>query len=250
MRCILIIIFLIGMVFYISNNKSFEYMKGNMFEDCPNILLQEGKELLLLNTEKAKIPGINPIHFENLEDYVEYLEWQRNTGVFCPVLYLQKTYDSQNQLGYRILPDPFEPNAGLPSRAPPKHMKKNISGKEHGCKKISDAGRNPNKLYNKGGYPGYDPLNQYIGEWNCLDEMKTPSKPPKRRSTEYKNKKGFFKEGLMNFPLNPIERETDIEDHYQYFQLPYSDTKTLKRDEKQMASLDDKVQHNRFFKHS
>ena len=63
-----------------------------MPNDCPNVLIQDGKKLLLVNKKKATIPGVNPILFENLEEYTEYLKWQRKQGIVCPVLYFQGSY--------------------------------------------------------------------------------------------------------------------------------------------------------------
>jgi len=142
--------------------------EGFFSNDCPDVLVQKGKELYLFNSKKVEVPGVNPIRFENLEDYVEYLEWQRNSGVYCPVLYFQETYDTQNNQGYRILPDPLNPNAGLPSNVPA-HMYKNISGQGADVDKLVDGSKRP--PFNKGSYPGYDPHNQYVGLWTHLDEM-------------------------------------------------------------------------------
>ena len=43
-------------------------------EECPNVLIQKGKELHLMYTNKAKIPGVNPVKFDNLEDYVVHFK--------------------------------------------------------------------------------------------------------------------------------------------------------------------------------
>ena len=43
-------------------------------ENCPNILIQQGEEVYLYNSKLAKIPGVNPVKFNNLEDYVEFLD--------------------------------------------------------------------------------------------------------------------------------------------------------------------------------
>ena len=245
MRCLIMIAFIIGLFFYTMNKRKFETMKGNMFEDCPNILLQQGKELVLLNTKKAKIPGVNPIHFESLEDYVEYLEWQRNTGTFCPVLYLQKTYDSQNNAGYRILPDPFDPNAGLPSKPP--HMNENIPGKAGPCSQLTDAGRGHDRPHNKGSYPGFDPLNQYIGEFTCLDKMKPKQmQESKKQMKDFEGNTTFYRniEGMVSREFNHVEGGS------KHFQIPYSSLSDLKLDQDVMAKLDEMVEHNRFMKHS
>ena len=166
---LIMLLFFLGL-YFCSRQPTLEGF-GNPENDCPNLLIQKGKELFLINKNKVEIPGVNPIRFENLEDYVEYLEWQRNTGIYCPVLYLQETYDAQNNRGYRILPDPLNPNAGLPSTLP-HHLFNNISGKLENCEALVDANKQGTGPYNKGGYPGYDPDNQYIGQWTCLDKLK------------------------------------------------------------------------------
>ena len=83
--------------------------------DCPNLLVQKGKELHLLYTNKAKIPGVNPIKFNNLEDYVEFIDWQRSQNINCPVLFLQHSYDAQGKSVYQIRPSPTELGGGLNS---------------------------------------------------------------------------------------------------------------------------------------
>jgi len=86
-----------------------------MNEDCPNILIQRDKTFYLYNSKLEKIPGVNPIEFKNLEDYVEYLNWQKEKGIKCPVLYLQKTYDAQSNAVYKIRPSVTELKGGLPT---------------------------------------------------------------------------------------------------------------------------------------
>ena len=84
-------------------------------KECPNILIQKGKQIFLHNSKLAKIPGINPIQFNNLEDYVEYVKWQRSQKINCPVLFLQHSYDAQGNSVYKNRPSPMELEGGLPS---------------------------------------------------------------------------------------------------------------------------------------
>lgn len=114
---IAIIIFIIGIAFVCNNNGSKIY-EGFGNDDCPDLLIQKGQELHLMYSKRAEVPGVNPIKFDNLEEYVEFVKWQRAKGIYCPVLYFQQTYDAQNKLGYRMLPDPIEKQAGLSSFAP------------------------------------------------------------------------------------------------------------------------------------
>ena len=57
---------------------------------CPTHLINDGDKLLLYNPTLAKVPGVNPIQFNNLEEYTIYVEWQRANNLHCPVLKLDK----------------------------------------------------------------------------------------------------------------------------------------------------------------
>ena len=89
---------------------------------CPNMLIQKGTSLFLYNTKLAPVPGVNPIRFENLEDYVEFMEWMRGQGIKCPILYLQHSLNTQGESIYSIRPGPTNLQGGLPpniATAPP-----------------------------------------------------------------------------------------------------------------------------------
>ena len=79
--------------------------------DCPNVLLRKGKRLLLMNTQKPKVEGLNPMYFNNLDDYVAYAK-QHNTisGQTCPLLFLQQDDDEDE--------DEDEDEEEMPKRAP------------------------------------------------------------------------------------------------------------------------------------
>ena len=72
---------------------------------CPNLLIKKNNKIHLLNTDTAKVPGINPIKFNNLEEYVEFVKWLNYYKIDCPVLFLQQEYDIQDNEVYRIRPD-------------------------------------------------------------------------------------------------------------------------------------------------
>ena len=160
-----ILLFILGLVF-ILNPKSHEGFTDKDKElnvSCPDILYQKGKELYLYNSKLAKIPGVNPITFNNLEDYVEFTKWQRSQGIRCPILYFQKTYDAQGEEAYKIRPSPTDLQGGLPDspiviQKPPE--KSNLLDASLG-----------NKPFNDNSYAGFDPYNQYIGLDTPLDKM-------------------------------------------------------------------------------
>ena len=81
---------------------------------CPDTLVQKGSKIYLYNSRRAEVPGVNPILFNNLEEYVEFLDWQKSQGINCPVLYLQQVYDASGKLTCKARPCVTEPQGGLP----------------------------------------------------------------------------------------------------------------------------------------
>jgi hypothetical protein len=162
---IVIVIFLLGLYVCSTKNSSkfMEGMTSGSQNRCPNLLMQKGKELYLFNNKLAKVPGVNPIKFNNLEEYTEFVKWQRNQGIRCPVLFLQHSYDTQGESTYKVRPSPFDLAGGLPEEIP-----KGLSKPPDNM--LVDAGRN-DPPYNTGDYPAFDAWNQYIGEEVPLDKM-------------------------------------------------------------------------------
>jgi hypothetical protein len=52
--------------------------------------------------------------FNNLEEYVAFLDWQRDAGIRCPVLYVQNSYNAQGEREYKIRPSVTDLQGGLP----------------------------------------------------------------------------------------------------------------------------------------
>lgn len=157
---IIFLFFLLGLYFYLTPGKEF-------FENaprCPDLLIQKGDQIHLLNTKLARVPGVNPLTFENLEDYTEFVKWQRSNGINCPVLYLKHTYNVQGNSEYKVFENPalLKP-CGLSSESSPNYVPQQKT-------LLLDASRN-DPPYNTNSYPGYDKDNQYIGKETPLDKM-------------------------------------------------------------------------------
>ena len=127
-------------------------------------MIQKGSKFYLKNTNLANVPGVNPIQFDSLEDYEQFIKWQRSQGIRCPVLYLQASYDTQGEEVYKARPSPNNIMPGLPigqnfqqPAQPPEIL-------------LYDAARN-DPPYNMNSFPGYDPQDQYIGVNTPLDKM-------------------------------------------------------------------------------
>ena len=123
----IIVCFLLGIYFIINFDKinntnnileGFIESSDNKGFKCPNVLIQKGVKYYLYNSKLASVPGVNPIQFDNLEEYVEFIDWQRSQGIRCPILYLQHSYNAQGQATYKIRPDPQDLQGGLPPAQP------------------------------------------------------------------------------------------------------------------------------------
>ena len=161
---LLIVLFLVGLYFYAktSDPKYFEGLTNNNVDTsrCPNMLIQKGSSFYLYNSKLAQVPGVNPIEFSNLEDYVEFIDWQRSQGINCPVLILQQSYDAQGSEVYKVRPSVTDPQGGLPPNAPT-YPNPTL---------LIDATRN-DPPYNKNSFPAYDQSSQYVGSTTPLDVM-------------------------------------------------------------------------------
>ena len=161
-----IIVFLVGLYFY-AKCADPKYAEGLTNNDdsqqnprCPNLLMQKGEKFYLYNSKLAKVPGVNPIEFDNLEDYTEFLQWQKAQGIRCPVLYLQQTFNAQGEACYTARPGVTDLQGGLPP-CTPKYPNPTL---------LYDATRNDSP-YNTNSYPAFDQSSQYVGATTPLDGM-------------------------------------------------------------------------------
>jgi hypothetical protein len=165
----LLIIFLSGIyavMYFNYPSKKIENMTTDRTEDkdvkCPDLLIKKGKVLMLYNTNAPIVDGKNPIPFFNLDEYINYLEIQREKGINCPVLYLQQETNTQGEDTYRIRPSPFDLQGGLPPILD--HNQKQTINKY-----IDSAKENP--PYNTNQYNSFDPTSQDIGVYTELDKI-------------------------------------------------------------------------------
>ena len=113
---LIVVAFLAG-IYFCANYTSKEAMRclnGDCKRRCPDTLIQKGCKYHLFNSKLAPVPGVNPIVFNNLEEYVEFTDWQRSQGIRCPVLYLQQTFDAQGNAVYKTRPGATDLQGGLP----------------------------------------------------------------------------------------------------------------------------------------
>lgn len=227
---LLILVFLIGLYFYAKKGNSLvnEGFSNNPKNGprCPNLLIQKGAKFYLYNSKLAQVPGVNPVEFNNLEDYTEFLDWQRSQNIRCPVLYLQETYDAQGNRVYKTRPSVTEPQYGLPpSREAPIGIASQVTPMmETSLEPVGEeAYPNPTKLvdatrndppYNQGSYPAYDQTSYYIGTTTPLDKMNTQQEAakispdpmdPNWGGSDYTQKlvdQGYYKDNNVSIAIN------------------------------------------------
>jgi len=236
LNLLFVMLVLIGLYLYAIQSNIIEGFDGK--PRCPDLLIQKDAKFYLYNSKLAKVPGVNPVVFDNLEEYTTFLEWQRKQGIRCPVLYLQSSYDAQGNSVYKVRPSVSEPQAGIPpsnpnsmpnsninytptyttTSNPTSNPKSNPTSNPDISLDINDY-PNPTLLvdsnrndppYNTGSYPAHDTSPYYIGMTTPLDMMnyaqeKAPVSPdpmdPNWGGPEYTQNlvdSGYFKNYEVN----------------------------------------------------
>ena len=157
--------------------------QSKMTKNCPDVLIQKGSAFFLYNTKRASVPGVNPIRFENLDEYTEFTEWQRSQGILCPILFLQHAYDAQGEPVYKARPSPTKLQGGLPDY----YISQPILGTNsnlmpppapYPVQGFSGGGDLPNTTgalftNTNNNYPGFDSQNQCVGAETPMDKLYT-----------------------------------------------------------------------------
>lgn len=181
-------------------------------ESCPTLLLKRGNKLMLFNKNMPEIGGENPIFFDSLDQYTEYVQTQRKLyNEECPVLFLQEENNAQGENVYRLrkaegtsvdpllmssVQDYFQNhNNVMPQFVPPttptpfnKVSGTNLVNNEKLTIPYKDSNRD-GKVYNQV-YHGFDPSSQYVGRYTILDKI--------HDSTKFQNK-----DGKSDNPMDP-----------------------------------------------
>jgi hypothetical protein len=93
-----ILLIILGFYFIIMKTENETFVDGK----CPTTMIKDGQRILVYDPKLAKVPGVNPIVFNNLDEYKEYVKWQKKNKLNCPILFLEKTFDTQGNEMYQI----------------------------------------------------------------------------------------------------------------------------------------------------
>ena len=149
-------------------------IQGPTSMNCPDLLIKSGNSLLLFNSQLPQIPGTNPLPFFNLDEYINYLENQRKKGIHCPVLFVQEENNTQGQSVFRIRPDVFDPQGGLPiaQQQTPfgiPFSKTQPSPATSPIQVVDSSDDNPR--WNQNQTQGFDPTGLHVGQYTTLDAL-------------------------------------------------------------------------------
>jgi hypothetical protein len=165
-RVVLLFVFLMFIygIYFIAKPRNESFIST----ECPSTMIKDGNKILLYNPKYPKVPGVNPIQLDSLEDYDEYVEWQRANNLTCPILHLEKVFDAQGEEQYQVK-NSFDTNGtgGL------NHSIPNV--RHTPCQNIMDMGQIidaslDDPPYNSNQYPGYDESDQDVGRKNVIDD--------------------------------------------------------------------------------
>lgn len=168
---LILFIFILGLLFCISYKNTDFKETFSLQDKCPNLLVKKGEQLYLYNTKKAEVPGVNPLKFNNLEEYAEFVKYQKYMNINCPILYYQETYNTQNEKGFRLLNDPLNPKNGLSSNLTKEYDINNVG--ENAIDALFDLNdaSHDNPPYNVKHFSGIDPTDQLVGVKTKLDNI-------------------------------------------------------------------------------
>lgn len=185
-------------------------------ESCPTLLIKRGNKLMLFNKNMPEIRGENPIFFDSLEQYIDYVQTQRKLyNEECPVLFLQEENNAQGENVYRLrktegttmdpllmssVQDYFQNSTNVVpqfvppttptsfNKVPPNYSDSTLDNHKKPMVPYKDSNRD-GKAYNQV-YHGFDPSSQYVGRYTVLDQI--------HDSTKYQNK-----DGKSDNPMDP-----------------------------------------------
>jgi hypothetical protein len=217
---------ILGLYFYVITTASSAVHSFYLHEgfrnkkSCPDVLVQKGSQYLLFHSKASKMPGVNPIIFNSLDEYHTYAKWQQSHGYKCPLLHVRYMYNAQSHELIQICPGTDNAHAGLPAVAPIQTNslsateKSSTTSMPHSDSSTDTAtsttkvdtsleavplnavpkgyklppltmlvdANHDNPPFNDNMYPSFDPSTFYLGKYTPIDQMGSLSYPPYLRT--------------------------------------------------------------------
>ena len=133
-------------------------------QSCPNMLIKRGDKIIMYNRDADPSDGTYPRTFENIDEYIEFVESQREKGIRCPVLFLQQETDIQGNDVLRARPSPTDMAAG--ARITPAHSAILPMSAAAKLNNMTPSSSSSNSTYAPFDAHGFD-----VGRITALDEV-------------------------------------------------------------------------------
>ena len=158
-----VFLIILGIYFIIIKTNNETFIDGQ----CPTTMIKDGQKILVYDPKLAKVPGVNPITFNNLEEYKEYVKWQKKNKLNCPILFLEKTFDTQGNEMYMI-------KQSFDTDIPSGSMNHSLPTINKTTTAINSINRD-DTFFNQNSYTPYDKENQDIGNVGNSDIIVYPN---------------------------------------------------------------------------
>jgi hypothetical protein len=151
---LIFVMFVWGLIFISKQPiESKPYKENFISTHCATTLIKDGNTILMYDPNKAEVPGVNPVRLKNLQEYLEFIKWQRANHLKCPILHLEKVYTTQGNHMYEIRKNFIDKDVDSVETGFVDHNKT--------C--AGDANTTNNVPFNANQFPAFDPENQSVG---------------------------------------------------------------------------------------
>lgn len=85
---------------------------SNTRQVCPDLLIESRGSFYLYNSKMSNVPGINPLVFNTLDEYTDFVQWQQEHDIKCPMIYMKEMYSTQGVYVYKSFNSPTDLTEG------------------------------------------------------------------------------------------------------------------------------------------
>jgi hypothetical protein len=157
---LILVMFIWGLLFVIRQPIEPREKEPFVGDNCQTTLIKDGNTILLYDNTKATVPGVNPIKLKSLDEYKEYISWQRANHIRCPILHLEKVYTTQGSEMYEIRQNFIDKNKE--SGANLDLITTNSNSNSNPSQNCNDASIS-HPPFNSNQFPAFDKQNQTQG---------------------------------------------------------------------------------------
>lgn len=107
-------VIIVALIFAICNKGYTDGFMSNTRQVCPDLLIESRGSFYLYNSKMSNVPGINPLVFNTLDEYTDFVQWQEDHYIKCPMIYMKEMYSTQGVYVYKSFNSPTDLTEGSP----------------------------------------------------------------------------------------------------------------------------------------